>query len=97
MNVLKNLSFGRSREPQGPNPARDWYALVGAGLLLFFVSVLWNVWFFDSIVREGLQAPNVESAAVDTSKVAEIEALFAARATTSAAYRTLYPFVDPSR
>lgn len=92
--ITERLKFHGSG---GPNPARDWYLLVSFGAFLLIASVLWNVWFFDRVVREGIQVDTVQAAKVDTSKAAEIEVLFAARATTSAAYQTLYPFIDPSR
>lgn len=89
--MIKNLTAVRA------NPSRDWLLLLCAWALILAGSMLWNLWFFDQTVRKGIEAPADASPAASVYEPTAVQEIFAERATTSAAYRTLYPFIDPSR
>jgi len=79
------------------NPGRDWLLLLCGAIALLAVSVGWNAWFLNRVVDEGIEAGAVGSQTLDAYKASGVNEVFGARATTSAAYRETYVFIDPSR
>ncbi len=79
-------------------PTRDWLVLASIALILFILSIGWNVWLFSqlengkSLSSSGPTAP-VPSAA---NSVNAVQSLFQKRATEENNYQTIYHFVDPS-
>jgi len=89
--MIRNLTAVRA------SPSRDWLLLLGVWALVLAGSVLWNLWFFDQAVTRGIETPMDASSATSVYEPTAVQEIFAARATTSEAYRTQYPFIDPSR
>jgi hypothetical protein len=81
-----------------PRPSRDWLILVGLFLVLFVVSVVWNVWFFSSaLTGESAAVSENASETTDLSPVERAKETFRTRAEEEGRYRSEYRFVDPSR
>jgi len=78
------------------HPARDWFMLLAAALILVLASVVWNVWLLTKVERGetiGTQAPvqGFEAAPIDS-----VRAIFEKRKAEELRYRQEYRFVDPS-
>ncbi len=91
--LKKKLMSGAS----GPQPARDWLIMLGGTLILIATSVMWNTWFFDRIADADLSIEQAAESALKTYPAGAIQELFKSRAETEAAYRSSFPFIDPSR
>ncbi len=94
-NFLKSL-LSKTQSAGGPNPSRDWLMLLAVALLLLAGSVAWNAWYFSQI-EDGAPTASEGGEALEAYPAGLVQEIFAARATTSAAYRSIYPFIDPSR
>jgi len=83
-----------------PRPYRDWFVVLVAGLTLFALSLLMNVWFFLRVASGeslGGTAPAVSAPTFNAAPLEAVDALFKNRADEAARYESQYPFVDPSR
>jgi flagellar basal body-associated protein FliL len=88
--------FGK--KGSGPrDPGQDWLLLLVVGIVFLVVSVVWNVWFFSSVVTEEVSQAHNASNALGTYDAGAVKEIFEARASSSEAYRSLHVFVDPVR
>lgn len=103
MNIQKYiLTFLRKfQAPQGlPRlaPARDWMLILFVSALVLCASVVWNTWFFFTMVnQDAVQAPVQTEGLVDTSVLERARELIQERSEEALKYKTEYQFVDPSR
>ena len=80
------------------HPSRDWLVILCSGLLLLGVSVLFNVWLFNKVVRgelSGTQAPAITSHTLE--ELGKIRTLLEDRQQKVMYYKTGAAFIDPSR
>jgi hypothetical protein len=79
-------------------PVRDWLSILGGIALLFFFSMLWNVWMYVRISNgEVIGSTTTTQPGVDASAITAAESVFQKRATEETNYKTVYHFVDPSK
>lgn len=78
-------------------PARDWFALLVASLVLIILSAAWNAWVFLEVRnRDRALTETPQSEGSMESSVRQVEILFVERAAEASRYRGEYEFVDPS-
>lgn len=81
-----------------PRPARDWLILLALAALLLAASVLWNLWFFSLIVREGADVTTAPSAdKLSGYPIGIVKEIFDARSAAEDEYLNGPRLVDPSR
>ena len=89
---LKGIHYGSRLRPD-----RDWLVLLGTWLLLFLVSIGYNVWLFSRVTNGESLDPNATSFEAKPVDVSSMTATFNARAAEQERYLSEYRFVDPAR
>ena len=97
LDMLKKRFAGAPRHMTGPQPARDWYILLIATALLIAASIGWNMWLFARVAEGDLGEEQAAGNVLKTYPAGAIGELFEDRREMEAAYRSSFPFVDPSR
>lgn len=78
-------------------PDRDWLVLLGTWLLLFLISVGYNVWLFSRVTKGESLDPNAASFEARPVDVSSMTATFDTRVAEQERYLGEYRFVDPAR
>lgn len=83
---------------EGVQPTRDWLILSGIAIVLFILSIGWNVWMFAQLENGMSLSSSTRSAPMPSAanSVNAVQSLFQKRATEENHYQTDYRFVDPS-
>lgn len=78
-------------------PVRDWFILLGMGLVILVITIGWNMWSFLRLL-DGQPFGQVQSpeSSYDLSSLEKVEAVFGTRKMEEDRYRNDYRFVDPS-
>lgn len=97
-NLLKRFSSfsNAARGAAGPNPVRDWLMLLAAAGVILAASVAWNAWYF-SHIEDGDAPVDAGAGALEAYPAGLVQEVSGERAAEAEAYRTAYPFIDPSR
>lgn len=91
--LFKGIRYGNVM-----HPSRDWLVILCGGLLLLCVSVLFNVWLFNKVVRGELSGTYTPVAASHTlEELGKIRTLLEERQGKVLYYKTSATFIDPSR
>lgn len=88
----------RSGGPAPLNPSRDWIFVLLVLFVILMVSVLWNVWFFYTVLNQ--KTTTVTSSGeqeIDVGLLEKMRAGFEERKGEEERYRSEYRFIDPSR
>lgn len=90
--ILKRFSYGTR-----VRPARDWFLVLSAGLVLVVLSVGWNVWLLQS-VEQGVVTGDARTqrTGLDERSIEPVRRVFESRELEQGRYREEYRFVDPS-
>lgn len=99
---MKRFSFSLERVEYESrlNPARDWFAILGAFALGFAAVLAWNISAFDTVAEGGVLGGAATSTppVFSQSSLDTIHTVFANRAAEEAKYVTgVYRYADPSR
>ena len=80
------------------HPTRDWLVLLGSAVVLFLLSVVWNVFLFSQIENgKPIGAVPTKPSTPDVgASVTDVQQIFQQRATEENHYQSDYHFVDPS-
>ena len=77
--------------------SRDWFILLGIGIVLIILSVLYNLWLIARVTSGQSFGIQQQTSPIPNVSLTAVDALFATRATTMEAYQHTYQAVDPSR
>lgn len=88
--VSKKFSYG-----QRIRPARDWYYLLLACVVLVAFSVGWNLWLLARVERGEMFGTDVQSENFDTAPIESVREVFELRKAEELKYKREYRFVDP--
>lgn len=98
-NALMQKLSGYFRYGPSLRPRRDWFALLAAAALLIVISAAVNLFLFLKVENgEALSdvSPAAVSSTVQISTLDAVQSIFAARASTAAAYQDDPHLADPS-
>lgn len=77
------------------HPVRDWLLLIGVSILIFALSVAYNVFIFVESTKEYTVVTD-QAPVSSTLFLEEVRSVFEGRASIEARYRTEQSFIDPS-
>lgn len=85
----------------GPQPSRDWHAMLGVAVVLLAAATAWGLWVFNTVIHGGAVGaltPSTVSPEMRIRPADTVRSLSDARAAEAANFSGgVYLYTDPSR